>query len=40
LLLRAAARIEAYADSAPHGIPAGALAEWARGEATTMPRLS
>jgi predicted metal-dependent hydrolase len=40
LLLRAAARIEAYAESAPHGIPAGALAKWARGEATAMPRLS
>jgi predicted metal-dependent hydrolase len=46
LLLRSADRIEEYAGSAPHGIPAGALARWARevvrGDATdqTMPRLS
>jgi len=47
LLLRSADRIGAYAGSAPHGIPAGALAEWAReavrGDVTAdraMPRLS
>jgi predicted metal-dependent hydrolase len=44
LLLRSADRIEEYAGSAPHGIPAGALATWARekarGDAEAMPRLS
>lgn len=44
LLLRAADRIEEYAGSAQHGIPAGALAAWARdrarGDAQAMPRLS
>lgn len=44
LLLRSADRIEEYAGSAPHGIPAGALAAWARdrarGDAQAMPRLS
>ena len=46
LLRRSADRIEEYAGSAPHGIPAGPLAHWARevarGEAKAeeMPRLS
>jgi uncharacterized protein len=43
LLRRSADRIEEYAGSAPHGIPAGALARWARekvrGGTTAMPRL-